>query len=196
MEFSELTNKELKGILRENKVKNYSNLNKKELVKKVNQLIKAQNGGKNGKEKNGKKKKNTFKDLIGGEPAGISEGVNLKNLPNIQNTVSPPPPEMSMDVNPKILPNIQNTVSPPPPEMSMDVNPKILPNIQNTPPPPPLRNSAILNVQKASKNSVTAPPYSQYEINILKNKEEKRQLNKVIKLSVENQEKCKACTIL
>ena len=173
MEFSELTNKELKGILRENKVKNYSNLNKKELVKKVNQLIKAQNGGKNGKEKNGKKKKNTFKDLIGGEPAGISEGVNLKNLPNIQNTVSPPPPEMSMDVNPKILPNIQNT-----------------------PPPPPLRNSAILNVQKASKNSVTAPPYSQYEINILKNKEEKRQLNKVIKLSVENQEKCKACTIL
>ncbi len=187
MEFSELTNKELKGILRENKVKNYSNLNKKELVKKVNQLIKAKNGGKSGKEKNGKKKKNTFKDLIGGEPAGISEGVNPKNLPNFQNTASPPS-EMSMGVNPKNLPNFQNTASPPP--------------------PPPLRNSATLNVQEASQKSATAPPYSKNEINRLKNKEEERQLNKVIKLSLENQdeiqnpisvnnqEKCKACTIL
>ena len=60
MEFSELTNKELKGILRENKVKNYSNLNKKELVKKVKQLTREQNGGKSGKGKNGKKKKYTL----------------------------------------------------------------------------------------------------------------------------------------
>lgn len=49
MVLSELTNKELKGILRENDVRNYSKLNKKNLVKKVNQLIKAQNGGKSKK---------------------------------------------------------------------------------------------------------------------------------------------------
>ena len=45
MELSELTNKELKNILRQNQVKNYSKLNKKNLVKKVNQLIKSLNGG-------------------------------------------------------------------------------------------------------------------------------------------------------
>jgi hypothetical protein len=66
MVLSELTNKELKGILRENNVRNYSKLNKKGLLKKVNQLIKEQNGGKDGKGKNGKKKKYTLKDFIGG----------------------------------------------------------------------------------------------------------------------------------
>jgi hypothetical protein len=45
MELSELTNKELKNILRQNQVKNYSKLNKKNLLKKVNELIKSQNGG-------------------------------------------------------------------------------------------------------------------------------------------------------
>lgn len=45
MVLSELTNKELMGILRENDVRNYSKLNKKGLLKKVNQLIKEQNGG-------------------------------------------------------------------------------------------------------------------------------------------------------
>ena len=66
MVLSELTNKELKGILRENDVRNYSKMNKKGLLKKVNQLIKAQNGGNSGKGKNGKKKKYTLKDFIGG----------------------------------------------------------------------------------------------------------------------------------
>jgi hypothetical protein len=65
MELSELTNKELKNILRQNNVKNYSKLNKKDLVKKVNQLIKEQNGGKREKRNNGKKKYK-LKDLIGG----------------------------------------------------------------------------------------------------------------------------------
>ena len=70
MELSNLSNKELKNILRENSVKNYSKLNKKDLVKKVNQLIKAQNGGKSGKGKNGKKKKYILNDFIrGGTPA-------------------------------------------------------------------------------------------------------------------------------
>ena len=70
MEFSELTNIELKSILRENQVKNYSKLNKKDLVKKLNQLIKAQNGGNSGKRNNRKKgkKKYKLKQLIGGGP--------------------------------------------------------------------------------------------------------------------------------
>lgn len=65
MVLSELTNKELKGILRENDVRNYSKLNKKNLVKKVNQLIKAQNGGGKKSGKGGNKKYNRS-ELIGG----------------------------------------------------------------------------------------------------------------------------------
>ncbi len=65
-ELSELSNRELKNILRENQVKNYSKLNKKELVKKVNLLIKQQNGGGKNSRKN---KKYTLRDLIvGGKP--------------------------------------------------------------------------------------------------------------------------------
>lgn len=69
MELSELTNTELKSILRENQVKNYSKLNKKDLVKKLNQLIKEQNSGKRNNRKNGKKKYK-LKQLIGGGPPG------------------------------------------------------------------------------------------------------------------------------
>jgi len=39
MGLSELTNKELKNILRQNNIKNYSKLNKKDLTKKVKKLI-------------------------------------------------------------------------------------------------------------------------------------------------------------
>ena len=44
-ELSQFTNKELKDILKKNQVKNYSKLNKKDLIKKVNQLTNSQNGG-------------------------------------------------------------------------------------------------------------------------------------------------------
>ena len=88
MVLSELTNKELKGILQENDVKNYSNLNKKELVKKVNQLIKAQNGGKSRKGKNGKKKKYTLKDLIGGKDPEELKQPLLSNKNRINGTLS------------------------------------------------------------------------------------------------------------
>ena len=73
MELSKLSNKELKGILRENQVKNYSKLNKKELVKKVNQLTREQNGGKSGKGKN------RLKDLIGGEPDELKQSLLSNN---------------------------------------------------------------------------------------------------------------------
>lgn len=81
MVLSELTNKELKGILRENNVRNYSKLNKKNLVKKVNQLIKAQNGGgkKSGK---GENKKYNRRELIGGAPLLDKNG----------KPIYPPPP--------------------------------------------------------------------------------------------------------
>ena len=84
MVLSELTNKELKGILRENNVRNYSKLNKKNLVKKVNQLIKAQHGGgkKSGKDGN---KKYTWRKLIGGAP-GLNQ--NGKPLPKAENVAA------------------------------------------------------------------------------------------------------------
>ena len=87
-ELTELTNRELKNILRENQIKNYSKLNKKDLVKKVNNLLNSQNGGKK------KNKKYTLKKLIGGAPGQT-------------NTVNP--------VNPEILPNVPTSTSPPPP---------------------------------------------------------------------------------
>jgi hypothetical protein len=53
----------LKNILRQNQVKNYSKLNKKNLLKKVNELIKSQNGG------NSKKKYR----LRGGSPKNSAD---------------------------------------------------------------------------------------------------------------------------
>ena len=76
MELYKLSNKELKGILRENQVKNYSKLNKKELVKKVNQLTREQNGGKSGKGKN------RLKELIGGEPGELKPLLSNNNRKN------------------------------------------------------------------------------------------------------------------
>jgi hypothetical protein len=89
MELSNLSNKELKNILRENSVKNYSKLNKKDLVKKVNQLIKAQNGGKSGKGKNGKKKKYILNDFIrgGSNAPGTSTAPDATGTP-AANTVT------------------------------------------------------------------------------------------------------------
>ena len=63
MGLSELTNRELKNILRQNNVKNFSNLNKKDLVKKVNKLLNSQNSGNSNKMIN---KKYTLKEFIGG----------------------------------------------------------------------------------------------------------------------------------
>jgi hypothetical protein len=63
MGLSELTNRELKNILRQNNVKNFSKLNKKDLVKKVNKLLNSQNSGNSNKMIN---KKYTLKELIGG----------------------------------------------------------------------------------------------------------------------------------
>ena len=74
MGLSELTNKELKNILRENQVKNYSKLNKKDLIKKVNKWIKQQNGGQEGSQQN-----NSF----------------LPELPKLPEPLPPAPPSPS-----------------------------------------------------------------------------------------------------
>lgn len=209
MEFSELTNKELKGILRENQVKNYSNLNKKELIKKVNNLIKVQNGGKSGKGKNGKKKKYTLKDLIGGdetpgEPPVPLTGVNSKILPNVINTgIAPLPPP-----NPPLAPNQVETK-----ELIVNDAPGNAPvNAKVKAPGNAPGNASREKNATATPNSIvaTAPPLSQNEIKKLENNEEARQLNEAKKLSLENQllkkpsnqvnnkgkNECGACSIL
>jgi len=84
LELSKMTNRELKNILRDNQIKNYSKLNKKDLVKKVNKLINNQSGRKNGG--NAKNKKYTLKELVGGFPS---------ELPNFSiPTSTPPPPQL------------------------------------------------------------------------------------------------------
>jgi len=87
MVLSELTNKELKSILRENDVRNYSKLNKKNLVKKVNQLIKVQNDGGKKSEK-GENKKYTLRELIGGTPGLGPNGKPLTEVTVANATVA------------------------------------------------------------------------------------------------------------
>ena len=162
MEFSELTNKELKGILRENQVKNYSNLNKKELVKKVKQLTREQNGGKSGKGKNGKKKKYTLKDLFGGDPPEMPTGVNKKNLPNFLNIPLTPPH--------------------PPPPRSPIPPPKNQALSNSTVATGSSQNSAPLNPIVA-----TAPPLSQSQTQKQENREFNRQTNEAKRASLVTQ---------
>ena len=188
MVLSELTNKELKSILRENDVRNYSKLNKKDLVKKVNQLIKAQNGGKSGKGKNGKKKKYTLKDLIGGEPPVPLTGVNSNILPNVIKTgIAPLPP-----ANPTLAPNqvepkelIVNEVPGNAKVKAPENAPENAPRNAKVKAP----ENATGNAPEATPNSIvaTAPPLSQNEIKKLENNEEARKLNEAKKLSLENQ---------
>ena len=78
-ELSKFTNQELKNILRENQIKNYSKLNKKDLVKKVNNMLNNQNGGKK------KYKKYTLKDIAGGaEPDEKESGLQNPQAPIVK----------------------------------------------------------------------------------------------------------------
>jgi hypothetical protein len=220
MVLSELTNKELKGILQENDVKNYSNLNKKELVKKVNQLIKAQNGGKSGKGKNGKKKKYALKDLIGGEPPEMPPYVNPNILPNIQ--TNPPPPPLPLKKS--VTSNAQVVTAQS--KNSATSNSQVVKAQSKNSAPSNLqvvtaqsKNSAISKAQEVTAQSnnsapsnaqavtaplnpkiATAPPYSKFEQNALIAQEENRQFNNAIERSLKNQggikNDCGPCSIL
>ena len=208
MELSELTNRELKNILRQNQVKNYSKLNKKELVKKVNNLIKVQNGGKNGKGKNGNKKKYTLKDLIGGLPGEPGEpvvsktpvptGVNSTILPNvIINGKAPPPPP-----NPPPASNQVETT-----ELIVHDAPGNAPGNATVKAPGNATGNATRNITvnatgnaSREKNATatlsaiaTAPNLSQNEIRKLENNEEARKLNQV---NNKGKNECGACSIL
>jgi hypothetical protein len=186
MVLSELTNKELKSILRENQVKKYSNLNKKELVKKVNQLIKAQNGGKSEKGKNGKKKKYKLKDLIGGkEPEELKQPLlSNQNRQKRNDTLSISRSEPGGYIPPSIK-NIPITKN--------EINKAALQ------PQQPLSSDPSLNEPKKDVQEATAPPYSQSEKNALIAQEEEKQLNNAKKRSLENQggikNECGACSI-
>jgi hypothetical protein len=173
MVLSELTNKELKGILRENHVRNYSKLNKKGLLKKVNQLIKAQNGGgkKNGK---GKNKKYTLKDLIGGTkptdkngkpippakgspPAGINYGINQSDAVNYSllnsnaQAAAPPATASAPPATASATPaNVTNSTLTKPTSIQQSVRPS--PTVNETSQIPPVSIEST-NISKAS-----APP--------------------------------------
>ena len=198
MELSELTNKELKNILRQNNVKNYSKLNKKELVKKVNQLIKAQNGGKGEKIKNGKKKYK-LKELIGGVGNGTPtkvEDVKFENLREQQQQLQKVNTQGQQTASTSNIsaqnPQGQQTAS------TSNISAQNLQGQQIAPPPYP----------PPSFQTASAPNFNNSQQNALIKQEENRQLNEATRRSLENQggvinpagvnnqEKCKACTIL
>lgn len=90
-ELLKLTNRELKNVLRENNIKNYSKLNKKDLVNKVKKILNIQ-------QKGGKKYK--LKNLNG----GVGE-VGLNPPPTVPSTgnynhIPPPPPPQSTIISP------------------------------------------------------------------------------------------------
>ena len=188
MVLSELTNKELKGILRENNVRNYSKLNKKNLVKKVNQLIKAQNGGgkKSGK---GENKKYTLKELIGGTGVLGPNGKPVANGSQPAANGSQPAAATRANGAQPAAATKANGAQPngqPLSEAETVANPNI-----SSPAP------AIL----AGSNSATAPLLNKNEERRLANNEEARQLSKAKNLSLQNinnkpKDECGACSIL
>jgi uncharacterized protein YehS (DUF1456 family) len=110
-ELSQFTNKELKDILKKNQVKNYSKLNKKDLIKKVNQLTNSQNGG----------GENKYTD-VGGVRVPTHMLSSQRGQPPVQrvNIAQPPPPQL----------NAQRY--PPPPPLNAQRHPP-----HHLPPPPP-----------------------------------------------------------
>jgi len=181
MGLSELTNRELKNILRENQVKNYSKFNKKDLVKKVNQLIKEQNGG---------KKKYKLNELIGGTLQQGNPNLTQSLLTNKNRTA-----RKINETNKSTIYSRESRGYEPP---------KINPN--GTMVPPPI-SSSIPSEQPISSSVPSAPPLTPNEANQLRIKEEQRQLNAAKNLSLQNQggiqknnlgnnEQCKGCTIL
>ena len=174
-ELTELTNRELKNILRENQIKNYSKLNKKDLVKKVNKLLNSQNGGKRNN------KKYTLKKLIGGAPGEIST-VNPALLTNIKTSTSlPPPPPPSLSLDPPVGVQGNNVVT-----SGNNVA------FQGNKPASQGTNTTALN----GPSALIITNEDKREIN----SEEQRQINAAKKASLNNQNKpikdCGPCSIL
>ena len=192
MGLSELTNKELKNILRQNNIKNYSKLNKKDLTKKVNQLIKLQNNA--GKKINGGYNSNTKNTSV---PINVKTNLNKKNIP--------PSPELEQTSNVKNVKFISNNENLPPVISSTESAGQLEPTVKNNQreeveshPITSETNQSNPNqkvIQANNKNLPSAPPYSKKELNELN-----RNTQLAINESKSNQnlkkEECGACTIL
>ena len=199
MGLSDLTNKELKNILRQNNVKNYSKFNKKDLVKMVNQLINAQNGGKNGKKKNGKNKYK-LKDLIGGEPPDsnqplLSKENRFTNNKMKQGSYEPPSVKSIPITNSErkaFLQNQQQKEQQQQEQQQQEQQPQDQQQQeqqQQEQQQQPKNNSANnLPVKSLNKNYANKI--------IQKNQSQSNIVPDSVETIVNNQEKCKACTIL
>jgi len=188
MGLSELTNKELKNILRQNNIKNYSKLNKKDLTKKVNQLIKSQNnagkklnGGDNSNTKNTSvpiNKKNTPPSTIIPSPESVTELEQTLNVKNVKTNLNKKNTSPSSESAGQSEQNVKNNI--------IEGTKEIQSN-QNV-------------TQVTTKEIPSAPPLSNSEINNLSKKEFNRQTQIAINQSISNQnvkkEECGACTIL
>jgi hypothetical protein len=196
MGLSELTNKELKNILRQNNIKNYSKLNKKDLTKKVNQLIKLQNNA--GKKINGGYNSNTKNTSV---PINVKTNLNKKNIPPSPESVT----ELEQTSNVKNVKFISNNENLPPVISSTESAGQLEPTVKNNQreeveshPITSETNQSNPNqnvIQANNKNLPSAPPYSKKELNELN-----RKTQLAINESKSNQnlkkEECGACTIL
>jgi hypothetical protein len=197
MGLSELTNKELKNILRQNNIKNYSKLNKKDLTKKVNQLIKLQNNA--GKKINGGYNSNTKNTSV---PINVKTNLNKKNIP--------PSPELEQTSNVKNVKFISNNENLPPVISSTESAGQLEPTVKNNQREEveshPItsetnQSNPNQNVTQANNKKIpSAPPYNKKELNELNNREFNRKTQIAINESKSNQnlkkEECGACTIL
>jgi len=198
MELSNLSNKELKNILRENSVKNYSKLNKKDLVKKVNQLIKAQNGGKSGKGKNGKKKKYILNDFIrgGSNAPGTSTAPDATGTP-AANTVTGATgtPGIPAAASETISQNAAVTGSTGAIQQTSSQNPtKKNNNNQKS-----SVSASKLNSQLSSNSlQPSSPELSKQELTEIEKNEEQRQINAAKNASLQKNQNngCGPCSIL
>jgi hypothetical protein len=196
MELSELTNRELKNILRQNNIKNYSKLNKKELVKKVNKLIKVKNGG-------NQNKKYTFKNLVGGtkepstEPStesSIESSTELSTQPSTAPSTSSSLNTTFSGLKNKLSKGINTAMT------NSDLKNKLSKGI----------NPAITNKSETTSNpQPSAPPLNAVNENKLSNQEFNRQTELAKEQSLKNnpnstqnpntnpkKEECGPCSIL
>ena len=206
MGLSELTNKELKNILRQNNIKNYSKLNKKDLTKKVNQLIKLQDNA--GKKINGGSISNTKTTSV---PINVKTNLNKKNTPPSKVIPSPESvTELEQTSNVKNVKVISNKENLPPvissPESAGQLEPTVKNNQREEVESHPItsetnQSNPNQNVTQANNKKIpSAPPYNKKELNELNNREFNRKTQIAINESKSNQnlkkEECGACTIL
>ena len=143
IELSKFRNKELIDILKKNNIKNYSKLNKKDLIKKVKHLINNQNGGSPG-----------FPDIASIPPHMLKAQRPKKNVsppPPYQPPQHPRPQYISLQHPPPPYLSPQHLQHPRPQHLSLQhPRPQYL-SLQNSPPP-------YLSPQHLSPQHLQHPP--------------------------------------